>query len=190
MLMLKRVKVAMHERALVYRDRNLERVLTPGKYWLVGRGLEVKMYDVSKPAVDLPRTDVLLSGARELLDRGVRDLPAKCWIRDIPAQREAATPCRLHRGARLLRIRVVRVVRDGHVRTLLRVQHCHGAADAGVTTSDQGDLAFQLPGGAIRARVIARARHELVFGSGTRQVLLLEGWFGFVQPRSRTLTRC
>jgi regulator of protease activity HflC (stomatin/prohibitin superfamily) len=68
MTMLKRVKVAMHERALVYRDRNLERVLTPGKYWLVGRGLDVQMYDVSKPAVQLPRTDVLLAEARALLE--------------------------------------------------------------------------------------------------------------------------
>ena len=34
MLGLKRVKVAQYERALVYRDRNLERVLAPGEYWL------------------------------------------------------------------------------------------------------------------------------------------------------------
>ena len=34
MWMKKLVKVAQYERALVYRDRNLERVLTPGKYWL------------------------------------------------------------------------------------------------------------------------------------------------------------
>ncbi len=68
MSMLKRVKVALHERALVYRERNLERVLTPGKYWLVGRGIEVKVYDVSKPELDLPRADVLLAEARALLD--------------------------------------------------------------------------------------------------------------------------
>ena len=34
MLWLKRVKVAQYERALVYRDRNLEAVLGPGKYRL------------------------------------------------------------------------------------------------------------------------------------------------------------
>ena len=43
MWMLKRVKVALYERALVYRDRDLERVLAPGKYWLVGRGLAVQV---------------------------------------------------------------------------------------------------------------------------------------------------
>ena len=68
MLMLKRVKVALYERALVYRDRNLERVLAPGKYWLVGRGLDVQVYDVSKPEIELPRADVLISEARALLE--------------------------------------------------------------------------------------------------------------------------
>ena len=68
MLMLKRVKVALYERALVYRDRNLERVLAPGKYWLVGRGLDVQVYDVSKAEIDLPRADVLVAEARGTLE--------------------------------------------------------------------------------------------------------------------------
>ena len=68
MLMLKRIKVALYERALVYRDRNLERVLAPGKYWLVGRGLDVQMYDVSAPEFELPRADVLVAEARDLLE--------------------------------------------------------------------------------------------------------------------------
>ena len=68
MLMLKRVKVALYERALVYRDRNLERVLPPGKYWLVGRGIDVQVYDVSKAELELPRAEVLVAEARALLD--------------------------------------------------------------------------------------------------------------------------
>ena len=68
MMTLKRVKVALYERALVYRDRNLERVLTPGKYWLVGRDLDVRIYDVSKPEIELPRADVLVAEARPLLE--------------------------------------------------------------------------------------------------------------------------
>src|SRR6478609_654234 len=68
MLMLKRVKVALYERALVYRDRNLERLLAPGKYWLVGRGLDVQVYDVSKAEIDLPRADVLVAEARAQLE--------------------------------------------------------------------------------------------------------------------------
>jgi regulator of protease activity HflC (stomatin/prohibitin superfamily) len=68
MWMSKRVKVAQYERALVYRDRDLVRVLGPGKYWLVGRGLAVQFYDVSKPELDLPRVDVLIAQARDLLE--------------------------------------------------------------------------------------------------------------------------
>ncbi len=34
MLGLKRLMVAQYERALVFRERSLERVLTPGVYWL------------------------------------------------------------------------------------------------------------------------------------------------------------
>jgi len=66
--MLKRVKVALYERALVYRDRNLERVLGPGKYWIAGRNVEVQVYDASRPEADLPRADVLVAEARGLLD--------------------------------------------------------------------------------------------------------------------------
>jgi len=72
MWMLKRVKVAQYERALVYRDRNLERVLAPGKYWLMGRGLDVQVYDVSKAEIDLPRADVLVAEARALLEPTVQ----------------------------------------------------------------------------------------------------------------------
>jgi regulator of protease activity HflC (stomatin/prohibitin superfamily) len=68
MWMLKRVKVAQYERALVYRDRNLARVLTPGKYWLAGRGIEVRVYDVSEPVLELPRVDVLMAESRALLE--------------------------------------------------------------------------------------------------------------------------
>src|SRR5690349_19691028 len=72
MWMLKRVKVALYERALVYRDRNLECVLGPGKYWVTGRGVDVQVYDVSKPEADLPRADVLLAEARDKIDAYVQ----------------------------------------------------------------------------------------------------------------------
>jgi len=66
--MYKRIKVAQYERALVYRDRNLERVLAPGKYRVRRGKLEVRIYDVSEPELDLPRADVLIAEARELLE--------------------------------------------------------------------------------------------------------------------------
>jgi regulator of protease activity HflC (stomatin/prohibitin superfamily) len=68
MIMLKRIKVALHERALVYRERNFDRVLGPGKYWLWGREVEVKVCDVSQPEMELPRADVLITEAREKLE--------------------------------------------------------------------------------------------------------------------------
>ena len=68
MWILKRVKVAQYERALVYRERNLVRLLGPGKYWLTGRGFDVQRYDVSKAELDLPRAEVLIAQAREMLE--------------------------------------------------------------------------------------------------------------------------
>ncbi|HET9473020.1 MAG TPA: slipin family protein [Steroidobacteraceae bacterium] len=70
--MKKRVKVAQYERALVYRDRNLEAVLTPGKYWLARRKLEVATYDVSVPELVMPRAEVLIAEARALLEPAVQ----------------------------------------------------------------------------------------------------------------------
>jgi regulator of protease activity HflC (stomatin/prohibitin superfamily) len=72
MWMKKRVKVAQYERALAYRDRNLEAVLGPGKYWLARRKLEVAVYDVSVPELVLPRADVLIAEARALLEPAVQ----------------------------------------------------------------------------------------------------------------------
>src|SRR5262245_11684641 len=68
MFMTKRIKVAMHERALAYRERNFDRVLGPGKYWLWGREIDVQVYDVSKPELALPRSDVLVAEARAQLE--------------------------------------------------------------------------------------------------------------------------
>jgi regulator of protease activity HflC (stomatin/prohibitin superfamily) len=72
MLGLKRVKVAQYERALVYRDRNLERVLAPGKYRVPRWNRTVQMYDVSQPELTLPRADVLVAEARALLEPQVQ----------------------------------------------------------------------------------------------------------------------
>ena len=68
MWMTKLVNVAQYERALVYRDRNLERVLTPGKHRVRRGKLDVQVYDVSEPELNLPRADVLVAEARELLE--------------------------------------------------------------------------------------------------------------------------
>jgi regulator of protease activity HflC (stomatin/prohibitin superfamily) len=68
MWMTKRIDVAQYERALVYRDRNLERVLGPGTHRVRSRKLYVQTYNVSVPELTLPNADVLLAEAREILD--------------------------------------------------------------------------------------------------------------------------
>src|SRR5688572_33114378 len=68
MWMSKRIKVAMYERALVYRERNFDRVLGPGKYWLWGREIDVQVYDISKAELALPRSEVLVAEARAQLE--------------------------------------------------------------------------------------------------------------------------
>ena len=68
MIWMKRVKVAQYERALVYRDRNLERVLGPGDHRLRRGKLEVVRYEVTQPELELPRADVLIAEARAVLE--------------------------------------------------------------------------------------------------------------------------
>ena len=70
MLGLKRLAVAQYERALVFRERSLDRVLTPGVYWLWDplKRLAVSVYDVNIPELALPRADVLVAESRALLE--------------------------------------------------------------------------------------------------------------------------
>jgi len=70
MLGLKRLAVAQYERALVFRERSLDRVLTPGVYWLRDplKRLAVSVYDVNIPELALPRADVLVAESRALLE--------------------------------------------------------------------------------------------------------------------------
>ena len=70
MLGLKRVTVAQYERAFLFRERSLERVLSPGIYWLwdpLAR-CTVQTFDVSVPEISLPRADVLLAESRAMLE--------------------------------------------------------------------------------------------------------------------------
>jgi len=70
MLGLKRLSVARHERALVFRERSLERVLTPGVYWLWDplQRLAMKVFDVNTPELMLPRAEILIAESRVLLE--------------------------------------------------------------------------------------------------------------------------
>jgi regulator of protease activity HflC (stomatin/prohibitin superfamily) len=70
MLGLTRLTVAEYERALVFRERSLERVLAPGTYWLWDplKRLAALTFDISTPELTLPRVDVLITQARALLE--------------------------------------------------------------------------------------------------------------------------
>lgn len=65
----KRIVVAEHERALVYRDRRLQRVLGPGQYWLLGLPgqLKVELHDVSVPLFRAEQAEILMQTAGRLL---------------------------------------------------------------------------------------------------------------------------
>lgn len=74
MLGVKRLVLAQYERALVYRERSLERVLVPGVYWLWDprARLAVQTCDISVPELTLPRADARLAQARTLLEPQVQ----------------------------------------------------------------------------------------------------------------------
>jgi hypothetical protein len=68
---LKRVTVARHERALVFRNRSIKTVFEPGVYWMfdpLGR-TDVQVYDVSEPEFAHPRLALLLKEYRDIVER-------------------------------------------------------------------------------------------------------------------------
>ncbi len=67
---MKRITVAQHERALVWKNKTFAGVLAPGKHWLVKPfGLiETQLYDLTVPEFEHPRIDFLLKEARGVMD--------------------------------------------------------------------------------------------------------------------------
>jgi regulator of protease activity HflC (stomatin/prohibitin superfamily) len=68
---IRRITVARHERALVFRDRSFEKILEPGVYWRFDplRRREVQVYDLAVPEFEHPRIDVLVKEAQPLMER-------------------------------------------------------------------------------------------------------------------------
>ena len=67
---MKRIIVAQHERALVWKNKAFAGVLAPGKHWLVqlfGQ-LETQFYDLTVPEFEHARIDFLLKEARDVVD--------------------------------------------------------------------------------------------------------------------------
>jgi regulator of protease activity HflC (stomatin/prohibitin superfamily) len=68
---IKRVTVAQHERALVWKNKTFAGVLEPGKHWLVqpfGQ-IETQVYDLTMPEFEHERVDFLVKEARLVMDK-------------------------------------------------------------------------------------------------------------------------
>ena len=71
MLGMKRITIAQYERGLLFRDRSFETVMEPGVHWLFDplNRIEIKVYDVTVAEFEHPRIDVLITGARALIEQ-------------------------------------------------------------------------------------------------------------------------
>jgi hypothetical protein len=74
-------------------------------------------------------------------------------------------------------------VADRDVGAFASIEQGDGAPDAGIAAGDQGDLAFELAGGAVAIGAIARTRVEFGFETGRALVLLRERRPGLLQRR-------
>ena len=67
---IKRVAVAQHERALVWKNKTFAGVLEPGKHWLVQLfgPVETQIYDLTVPEFEHVRVEFLIQEARPVMD--------------------------------------------------------------------------------------------------------------------------
>jgi len=68
---IKRITVAQHERALVWRNKTFAGVLEPGKHWLIApmSDLQAQLYDLTVPEFEHPRVDFLVKEARATMEK-------------------------------------------------------------------------------------------------------------------------
>lgn len=68
---MKRVWIAQHERALVWKNKSFAGVLTPGRHWLFEpfSQVETQVYDLTVPEFEHPRADFLVKEARKTLEQ-------------------------------------------------------------------------------------------------------------------------
>jgi regulator of protease activity HflC (stomatin/prohibitin superfamily) len=68
---IKRVTVAQHERALVWKNKAFAGVLEPGKHWLIApmSDIEAQLYDLTVPEFEHPRVDFLVKEARATMEK-------------------------------------------------------------------------------------------------------------------------
>src|SRR5262245_14368267 len=68
---IKRVTVAQHERALVWKNKTFAGVLEPGKHWLIAlmSDIEAQFYDLTVPEFEHARVDFLVKEARATIEK-------------------------------------------------------------------------------------------------------------------------
>src|ERR1043165_2877261 len=68
---MKRITVAQHERALVWKNKTFAGVLEPGKHWLIApmSDVQAQLYDLTVPEFDHPRVDFLVKEARATMEK-------------------------------------------------------------------------------------------------------------------------
>lgn len=68
---IKRVIVAQHERALVWKNKTFAGVLEPGKHWLIAplSDLQAQLYDLTVPEFEHARVDFLAKEARPIMEK-------------------------------------------------------------------------------------------------------------------------
>ena len=68
---IKRVTVAQHERALVWKNKTFAGVLEPGKHWLIEpmSDIQAQLYDLTVPEFEHARVDFLVKEARAAMEK-------------------------------------------------------------------------------------------------------------------------
>ena len=68
---IKRVTVAQHERALVWKNKTFAGVLEPGKHWLIApmSDVQAQLYDLTVPEFEHPRVDFLVKEVRGTMEK-------------------------------------------------------------------------------------------------------------------------
>ena len=68
---MKRITVAQHERALVWKNKTFAGVLEPGKHWLIApmSDVQAQLYDLTVPEFEHARVDFLVKEARATMEK-------------------------------------------------------------------------------------------------------------------------
>jgi hypothetical protein len=95
---MKRITVAQHERALVWKNKTFAGVLEPRKHWLIApmSDVQAQLYDLTVPEFEHPRVDFLVKEARETMEKyfdivELTDSEAGLCLQERQAGRRART---------------------------------------------------------------------------------------------------